>query len=119
MKSIALLLTVLVCASVFAAAWADPPASRPGRAADIEQLRKLARASTQTASAPASSHNGPTGVAALRREAADMELLVQSDLARAFIHATAELPKIAPRTIYRTKDRTGYYTAAQADALSA
>src|SRR5207253_2358590 len=80
----------------------------------MRRLRDLARASSKPA---ASARAELAGVDAIRREAGDMELLVQSDLARAFIHATADQPTIAPRTIYRTNDRSAYYTARQVAQL--
>src|SRR5438105_13233294 len=44
---------------------------------ELQRLRDRARAASKPA---ASAKAEPTGVAAMRREAADMELLVQSDL---------------------------------------
>src|SRR5262249_22614089 len=104
-------------------AFSQHAATQPLRTADqdkeILRLRKLAKTATQPAKGSASKPAEPTGVAALRREASSMELLVQSDLARRFIEATVLLPTISPRTLYRTNDRTKYYTQQQADKLSA
>ena len=41
-----------------------------------------------------------TGVALLRQEAAALEPLVESKFGRSVLEATADLPAIAPRTLY-------------------
>jgi hypothetical protein len=55
-----------------------------------------------------------TGVARLRHEAAKLEPLVASRLARNFLKATAALPAVAPRTIYRDGAGKTYLTEAAA-----
>lgn len=66
---------------------------------------------------PASSAE-PTGVALLRHQSAALEPLVQSALARSFLGATADLPSVSPRTIYRSAADGKYYDKAHADRLS-
>jgi len=61
---------------------------------------------------------GPVGVALLRREAKDVEPLVQSRLAHEFLKATAGLPSIAPRTIYNDKARQSFFTEVEIQSLS-
>jgi SAM-dependent methyltransferase len=60
----------------------------------------------------------PVGVALLRREAKVLEPLVESRLAHDFLTATADLPAIAPRTIYLDEARRTYFTETEAHALS-
>ena len=69
------------------------------------------------ASAPTPPPAAPTVVDALRAEAAAVRPLVDSDLARAFLDATAALPAVQPRTVWGTADRSRWYTAEQAAAL--
>jgi len=65
----------------------------------------------------AAERDGPVGVALLRREAKDLEPLVQSRLAHEFLKATAELPAIAPRTIYNDKAMQSFFTEAEVQSL--
>ena len=58
-----------------------------------------------------------TGVALLRQEAADLEPLVESRLARSVLKATADLPTIAPRMLYVDEVRRTYLTEAETKAL--
>ncbi len=59
----------------------------------------------------------PTGLAALRADAAAVLPLVTSDLAKAFLAAPAKLTPVTPRTLFRHKTTRAWYTAAQAAAL--
>jgi SAM-dependent methyltransferase len=61
----------------------------------------------------------PTGVALIRRQAEALAPLVQSPLAKNFLQATADLPAVPARTLYRDAAKTTYYSQAQADRLSA
>jgi SAM-dependent methyltransferase len=65
-----------------------------------------------SASAPA-----PRPLEQLRREARAVEPLVYTDLARAFLRATAGLPSITPRTVWHDAGKTKFYPDAQARAL--
>jgi SAM-dependent methyltransferase len=58
-----------------------------------------------------------TGAARLRREARALEPLVRSELARAFLRATASLPAVPPRVVFHDAAKTRYYTEAEAAAL--
>jgi len=60
----------------------------------------------------------PVGVALLCREAEALHPLVQSRLARDFLKATAELPAIAPRTLYNDKASQSVFTEAEVPSLS-
>jgi hypothetical protein len=53
----------------------------------------------------------------LRAEARALEPLVTSDLARAFLRATAALPPVAPRTVWHDVGKTKFLTDAHARAL--
>jgi len=53
----------------------------------------------------------------IKMDAAALEPLARSDLARQFLKATAFLPSVAPRKVLRDKERTHYYTAAAAARL--
>jgi SAM-dependent methyltransferase len=53
----------------------------------------------------------------LRREARAVAPLVTSDLAHAFLRATAGLPSITPRTVWHDEAKTRFYTEAQAATL--
>lgn len=55
----------------------------------------------------------------LRKEAAAVEPLVKSALAKQFVGAVTELPAISPRTIYRDETTRQYMTAAERNALDA
>jgi SAM-dependent methyltransferase len=61
---------------------------------------------------------GETPVLALRREAAALEPLVRSQLARDFLAATAGLSSIAPRKLYLDETRKIYQTEEAARSLS-
>jgi|KBSSwiStaDraftv2_1062776.scaffolds.fasta_scaffold71068_1 SAM-dependent methyltransferase len=71
---------------------------------------------TPPAEAPAAE---PSVLETLRAEAAAMRPLVQSSLALAFLQATAALPEVQPRTVFSNADRSRWYTAQQAAALTA
>jgi len=58
-----------------------------------------------------------TGVALLRQEAAALEPMVESKLARSALRATAYLPAIAPRTLYVDEARRNYFTEAETKLL--
>lgn len=60
----------------------------------------------------------PRGVAAVRADAAAMEPLVTSGLARAFLRAAERLPEVQVREIYRHKKTRAWFSADQAAALS-
>jgi SAM-dependent methyltransferase len=56
------------------------------------------------------------GVPRLRREAEALAPLVSTKLARSFLGATKNLPRIAPRKLYRDKELPRYLTEADAGA---
>jgi hypothetical protein len=58
-----------------------------------------------------------TGIAAIKRDAQAVRPTVKSDLARAFLTATENLPAVEERTIFRHKATRAVYTPVQADAL--
>jgi SAM-dependent methyltransferase len=58
----------------------------------------------------------PKGVALLRQEAAAVGPLVGSPLARRLIWAVADLPAIAPRTLFRDEANGSFLTEAEAQA---
>jgi SAM-dependent methyltransferase len=64
--------------------------------------------------APTGQSPSPTGVALLRQEAAAVEPLVESRLAKSLIGAVPELPAIAPRTLFRDEAKGTYLTEAEA-----
>ena len=59
-----------------------------------------------------------TATAVLRREAAALEPLVTSALAKAFLKATADLPAIVPRKLFLNEARKTYLTETVASSLS-
>jgi SAM-dependent methyltransferase len=59
----------------------------------------------------------PTPVETLRQQAAALEPLVTSDLARSFLKATAALPAVAPRRVMRDKATRRYLGEEEAAAL--
>lgn len=78
-----------------------------------------------TASAPVSAAEDdagdakePTAVEQIRADAAKLTPMVKSDLGRAFLAASAQLPSIAPRTVYIDKAAGRVYTAERAATLS-
>jgi hypothetical protein len=58
-----------------------------------------------------------TGIAAIKRDAQAVLPTVKTDLARAFLTATENLPAVEERTIFRHKTTRAVYTPLQADAL--
>lgn len=60
-----------------------------------------------------------SAVEKLKAEAAAVKPMVASDLTRAFIATTAELPEIEPRTLWLDAMTKAYYTQAEYDALPA
>ena len=68
--------------------------------------------------ASAASAAKPIGVARIQADAKAAEPLVTSAFAKRFLAATAALPGVAPRVLYRTKDKAKTYTAAEAAALA-
>jgi hypothetical protein len=58
-----------------------------------------------------------TGLAQIRREAEAVRPIVKSGLARAFLDATAELPAVAARTLYRDAEKKTVITSSAADRL--
>jgi SAM-dependent methyltransferase len=71
----------------------------------------VAEASEPIPPAPA-----PTPVETLRRQAAALEPLVASDLARGFLKATAALPAVTPRRVMRDKTTRRYVSEDEAAA---
>jgi SAM-dependent methyltransferase len=67
------------------------------------------------ASAPAPTD---TGAARLRREAAAMEPLATSDLARAFLRTATALPAVPPRVVWHDAAKTRYLTETEAANLA-
>jgi hypothetical protein len=66
-------------------------------------------------------HGQPASASAvelLRREAAALEPLVESTLAKNLLRATAELPSISPRILFADEVKRTYFTAAAAAALA-
>jgi SAM-dependent methyltransferase len=59
----------------------------------------------------------PEGVALFRREASALEPHVNSRLARNVLQATADLPAIAPRTLYLNEATRAYFTEREAQSL--
>jgi SAM-dependent methyltransferase len=59
----------------------------------------------------------PTGVARIRHDAEALRPLVSSALARDFLAAVADLPAIAPRTLYRDPERRAVLTEEAAARL--
>src|SRR5258708_7428952 len=59
----------------------------------------------------------PSALESLRRDAQTLVPLVHSDLATQFLKATADLPAIAPRKLFKTQDGKTYYTQRQAGGL--
>jgi SAM-dependent methyltransferase len=70
---------------------------------------------------PVASEAGPSdgepAIPVLRREAASLEPLVTSRLARSFLSGTADLPDVGPRRILLDEARKTYLTDAEAGAL--
>jgi len=58
-----------------------------------------------------------TALGRLRADADSLRSLTRSDLARAFLEATAELPRVTPRAVWRDSARTRAWTDAEARAL--
>jgi hypothetical protein len=79
----------------------------------------VASAAGQTASPAEVPAAEATAAQTLRAEAEAVRPLVQSQLARDFLQATAALPELQPRTVYSNADHSRWYSAAQAAALSA
>jgi SAM-dependent methyltransferase len=59
-----------------------------------------------------------SGVEFLRHEAAALQPLVQSKLARSVLGAAADLPAVSPRTLFVDEAERKYFTAATAAALA-
>jgi hypothetical protein len=59
----------------------------------------------------------PTGAAQIRREAEALRPLVSSGLARDFLRAAANIPAVAPRTVYRDAARRSFFSEADARRL--
>jgi SAM-dependent methyltransferase len=59
----------------------------------------------------------PVGVALIRQQSEALASLVQSPLAKRFLQATADLPAVPSRTLYRDAAKTTYYSQAHADRL--
>ena len=57
------------------------------------------------------------GVALLRQEAEALKPLVETSLGRSLLEATANLPTIAPRTLYVDKGKPSYFTEASVKSL--
>jgi hypothetical protein len=67
--------------------------------------------------ARAADSDSTSAVAELRREAHALEPLARSKLVHRFLAATAQLPSIAPRTVFYDSSRTHYWNAREAAAL--
>jgi SAM-dependent methyltransferase len=77
---------------------------------------------SRPASAPvgvASASAKPSGVDRLRMDAAKLAPTVTSPFVRKFLAATALLPRVAPRTLYRDEKKTRFYDARAYAALPA
>jgi SAM-dependent methyltransferase len=58
---------------------------------------------------------GPAGVALVRRDAEALRPLATAGLTRRFLDATADLPAVGPRTLYRDPARGQFLSEAEAD----
>jgi SAM-dependent methyltransferase len=67
--------------------------------------------------AAADSAAPPDPIAKLRADAEALRPLVTTRLARDFLSATARMPRVAPRTVWRDSARTNAWSDAQAKAL--
>jgi hypothetical protein len=105
MKRATPLLALLPIASL--AACAAPPAPLPAPAPPPPA------ASASAAAPPAK----PSTVAAIKKDARALAPLVKTDLARELLAAADDLPAITPRRLYRTQDKTRFYTQEQAARL--
>jgi len=93
-RALALILGVSAAHAAMGQAAATGPATQPGAAPE------------------------PSAVETIRRDAQSLAPLVESELARRFLAATAQLPSIAPRSVYRDDATRTYYSKAAADRLS-
>jgi hypothetical protein len=59
----------------------------------------------------------PSAVARIQEDAKALAPLVTAPFTRRFLDATAGLPHVAPRTLYRDADKSHFYTAREAAAL--
>lgn len=59
-----------------------------------------------------------SAVTRMQKEARNLKPLVKSGLAKAFLDATASLPVITPRTIYRDAEKQSYLSRAEAEGVS-
>ena len=60
----------------------------------------------------------PWGAGALRDEAKRLAAITKSSLGQRFLAATAELPHVAPRTLFADSSKAHYFTSREALALS-
>lgn len=65
-----------------------------------------------------SKQNAELAVGRIQKEARSLEPLVKSGLAKQFLSATAQLPAVAPRTIYRDAAKQTYLSRFEAERLS-
>lgn len=89
----------LICVTAFQTVQAQTPATSP-------------------TSLPATTQPAENIRAALVREAESLESFVQSPLARRFLAAAAQLPRVEPRTIYISQDRKTVLSREQAEKLT-
>jgi len=83
------------------------------RLSSLALLLALVPATVGAATAPPDT----SAVGALRSDARALAPLVHSRLARSFLAATAELPRVTPRVVWRDSARTHAWTDAEAQAL--
>ena len=82
---------------------------------------KIKNTSSSLTQIPSETGNQPARSPTLQRltnEAKALEPLATSDLGKRFLHATADLPSIAPRVVFQNPQTREYYSPAEAAALS-
>src|SRR5262245_30155058 len=79
----------------------------------------LIAAAPPAQSPPRGAADTPTGVALIRRDAEALQPLVTTELARGFLRATADLPAIMPRTLYRDARKRSYLSESEITRLDA
>jgi hypothetical protein len=82
-------------------------------------LLLISAAAQPAASAPRGAADTRAGVALIRRDAEALQPLVTTELARKFLRATADLPAIMPRTLYRDARMRSYLSESEITRLDA
>lgn len=116
MRMRACIVAMCVGAGAWSAAGEQPAKTEPG--ASPAPTPASAPAPAAAPSAPAAEPVAkPKASDRLRAEAEKLRPVVTSDLARAFLAATATLPEPPPRSVFRDKERTKALTATAAAKL--